>query len=77
MLFPESVREEACCLIPEERTHPHASALRASFELSPNGEVIFLIGTDANLNAVLDSVMFGVQQADLSYERSQTIRARL
>jgi hypothetical protein len=46
--------------------------LHASFKLSSNGETIFLTDTDANLNAVLDSIEFGAQQTDRSYGRSST-----
>jgi len=44
--------------------------LHASFRLSADGEQVLLIDTDANLNAVLDSVTFGPQEADRSYGRS-------
>ncbi len=44
--------------------------LHASFKLSKEGEEIFFTDTDANLNAVLDSVSFGPQETDRSYGRS-------
>ena len=44
--------------------------LHASFKLSASGDEIFLTDTDANLNAVLDSIIFGDQITDLSYGRS-------
>jgi hypothetical protein len=44
--------------------------LHASFKLSKDGEEIYLIDTDANLNQVLDSISFGAQTADISYGRS-------
>ncbi len=44
--------------------------LHASFRLAKSGEELFLIDTDANLNAVLDHVAFGAQQTDRSYGRS-------
>lgn len=44
--------------------------LHASFKLSSDGEEILLIDTDANLNAVLSSVTFGLQEVDRSYGRS-------
>jgi spore coat protein CotH len=44
--------------------------LHASFKLSKSGEQVFLTDTDANLNAVLDSVEFGAQTTDQSYGRT-------
>ena len=45
--------------------------LHASFRLSSSdGDEIFLTDTDANLNAVLDSVVFGSQETDRSYGRT-------
>jgi len=45
--------------------------LHASFKLSSiDGDEIFLTDTDANLNAVLDSVVFGTQETDRSYGRT-------
>jgi hypothetical protein len=44
--------------------------LHASFKLSADGEQVFLTDTDANLNAILDSVTFGVQTTDRSYGRT-------
>ena len=46
------------------------SGLHASFKLSGLGEQIFLTDTDANLNAVLDSVEFGAQETDRSFGRT-------
>jgi hypothetical protein len=43
--------------------------LHASFKLSKSGEQLFLTDTDANLNAVLDSVTFGPQETDFSCGR--------
>lgn len=43
--------------------------LHASFKLSSSGEELFLLDTDAKLNAVLDSVSFGQQTKDRSYGR--------
>ena len=51
--------------------------LHASFRFSAAGESVFLIATDANLNAVLDSVTFGLQTTDLSYGRLNADPARL
>lgn len=44
--------------------------LHASFKLSASQETLYLTDTDANLNAVLDSVSFSNQQTDLSYGRT-------
>ena len=44
--------------------------LHVSFRLSADGEQVFLTDTDANLNAILDSVTFGAQTTDRSYGRS-------
>lgn len=44
--------------------------LHASFKLSADGEEIFLTDTDANFNAILDSVSFGPQTTDRSYGRA-------
>jgi spore coat protein CotH len=44
--------------------------LHASFKLSADGEEIFLSDTDANFNAILDSVSFGPQSTDRSYGRT-------
>jgi hypothetical protein len=43
--------------------------LHASFKLAASGEQVYLTDTDANLNAVLDYVIFGAQHADRSYGR--------
>jgi hypothetical protein len=44
--------------------------LHASFKLSAEGEAIFLTDTDANDNAVLDSVEYGLQETDRSWGRA-------
>jgi hypothetical protein len=44
--------------------------LHASFKLAQDGEEVFLIDNDANLNAVLDHVAFGAQPTDRSYGRT-------
>ncbi|MCC7377227.1 MAG: CotH kinase family protein [Verrucomicrobiales bacterium] len=46
-----------------------ADGLHANFKLSASGEELYLIDTDFQLNAVLDSVVFGVQGTDRSYGR--------
>lgn len=43
--------------------------LHANFKLSSSGESVFFCDTDANSNAVLDSVTFGGQTVDVSYGR--------
>jgi hypothetical protein len=47
-----------------------ADGLHASFKLAVDGEQILLVDSDANNNALLDSVTFGPQEADRSYGRS-------
>ena len=44
--------------------------LHASFKLSGDGEELFLTDTDANLNAILDGISFGVQTTDRSFGRT-------
>ena len=44
--------------------------LHASFKLDKGGEELYLTDTDANFNAVLDSVIFGAQETDRAYGRS-------
>lgn len=44
--------------------------LHANFKLERSGESVFLIDTDANLNAVLDKVAWGALPADRSFGRS-------
>jgi hypothetical protein len=44
--------------------------LHASFKLSKSGEALYLTDTDANDNAILDSVTFGQQTTDHSFGRS-------
>ena len=44
--------------------------LHANFKLSKDGEQIYLLDTDANFNAVLDSIAFGTQTTNRSYGRS-------
>jgi len=52
------------------------NGLHANFKFSASGESVFLIDTDANLNAVLDSVTFGAQATDVSYGRLYADPAR-
>lgn len=46
--------------------------LHASFKLSAGGEQVLLVGPDADLNPLLDSVTFGSQSSDRSYGRPST-----
>lgn len=46
------------------------SGLHASFKLSATGESVFLTDTDANANAILDSVSFGTLATDEAYGRT-------
>jgi hypothetical protein len=50
--------------------------LHASFKLSASGETVYFTDTDANLNAVLDSVTFGIQETDRSYGRTSADPSR-
>lgn len=44
--------------------------LHASFRLDADGEQLFLVGTDAQLNALLDSVTYGPLAQDQAYGRT-------
>ena len=43
--------------------------LHADFKLSKGGEAVLLVDTDANGNAVLDSIIFGEQETDVAFGR--------
>ena len=43
--------------------------LHADFKLSKGGEAVLLVDTDANDNAVLDSITFGAQETDVAFGR--------
>ncbi len=43
--------------------------LHANFKLSKSGETVLLVDSDANGNTVLDTVVFGEQETDVSYGR--------
>lgn len=45
-------------------------AIHSGFRVAAAGEAIYLLDTDANLNAILDSVVFGAQPVDQSYGRT-------
>lgn len=70
--FPEGTRiaPDGYLIVWADEDGSAPSGLHASFKLSAEGETILLTGTDANLNAVLDSLEYGVQQADISFGRS-------
>ena len=44
--------------------------LHASFKLSAEGDELYLTDTDANLNAILDVMVFRTQEGDRSYGRT-------
>lgn len=44
--------------------------LHANFKLAASGEAVYLIDTDARLNAVLDHVVFGAQEVDQAWGRT-------
>ena len=46
-----------------------SEGLHANFKLAAGGEQLYLIDSDANENAILDSVIFGEQAEDRSYGR--------
>jgi len=46
-----------------------AEGLHANFKLSKNGETAILVDTDARDNQVLDIIVFGEQQTDVSFGR--------
>ena len=46
-----------------------SSGLHANFKLSASGDQVYLMDTDANHNAVLDSVSFGKLASDVAYGR--------
>ena len=54
------------------------TGLHANFKLSQSGETVLLIDTDARANAILDSVKFNRQKANVSLGRypngSKTLR---
>ena len=63
--FNERTRDIAGTVVPVIVT-----IFSASFKLSGSGETIFLTDTDANFNAVLDTITFGEQSSDVSYART-------
>jgi hypothetical protein len=61
---------DGCLLVWADEDGSATPGLHASFKLSADGEELFLTDTDANLNAILDSVSFGPQTTDRSYGRT-------
>jgi hypothetical protein len=41
--------------------------LHCGFKLAASDHELYLIDTDANLNAILDSIVFGMQATEISY----------
>lgn len=70
--FPDGteIPADGYLLIWADEDGPDTPGLHASFKLNKAGEQLLLLDTDANLNAVLDSVSFGPQETDRSYGRS-------
>ena len=70
--FPAGTKiaADGCLLVWADEDGADTPGLHASFKLSADGEQLFLTDTDANFNAVLDSVVFGSQQTDRSWGRS-------
>ena len=70
--FPEGTRIAAggYLIVWADEDGRATRGLHASFKLAKEGEVLRLTDTDANLNAILDSVTFGPQTDDRSYART-------
>lgn len=70
--FPEGtiLAADGYLLIWADENGTDTPGLHASFKLAKAGEQVLLIDTDANQNAVLDSVTFGPQEQDRSFGRS-------
>lgn len=70
--FPEGTRIPAggYLLVWADEDGRDAPGLHANFKLAAGGEEILLIDTDANLHAVLDSVVFGPQETNQSTGRT-------
>lgn len=70
--FPAGTRipAEGYLLVWADEDSTVADGLHASFRLSADNEELYLTDTDANFNAILDSVTFSAQQTDRSYGRT-------
>jgi hypothetical protein len=70
--FPDGTRiaAGAYLLIWADEDSAATEGLHASFRLSKGGEEIVLVGPDSESNALLDSIVFGVQITDRSFGRS-------
>ncbi len=66
------IAAEGYLLVWADEDTTNTPGLHASFKLSAAGEEFFLTDTDANLNAILDSINFPAQTENLSYGRSAT-----
>jgi hypothetical protein len=65
-----TIAADGFLLVWADEDGPATPGLHANFKLSSSGEQIYLIDTDANLNAVLDTITFGVQEIDRSFGRA-------
>ncbi|MCP5520844.1 MAG: CotH kinase family protein [Verrucomicrobiales bacterium] len=70
--FPEgtSIPANGFLIVWADEDGEDSPGLHANFKLSAAGEEIFLLDTDARLNAVLDHIVFGAQETDRSYGRT-------
>ena len=72
--FPENIEISAngylIVWLDEDHDDENATeGLHANFKLSKSGETVMLVDTDANGNAVLDSVAFEEQETDVAFGR--------
>jgi len=70
--FPAGTKipADGCLIVWCDEDGLAAPGLHASFKLSASGEQIFLTDSDANLNAILDTVTFTSLETDRSYART-------
>lgn len=70
--FPADTRipADGYLLVWADENGSDTPGLHASFKLDASGEQIYLIDTDARLNAVLDAITFGAQETDRSFGRA-------
>ena len=66
------IAAESYLLVWADEDTTNTPGLHASFKLSASGEDLALHDTDANLNAILDTITFPAQTENLSYGRSST-----
>ena len=70
--FPESAEIPAngyLIVWLDEDGEDEPAGLHANFKLSKSGEIVMLVGTDAQGNQVLDSIVFGEQETDSAFGR--------